>query len=894
MPDPQPVDYDALAREAGGTAIDDAAAEFGGVEVSDDQTPDFSTRTTPADGIAPSLMQQAAARSAPVLGTGLSDAIGAYTDVQVGAAKGAGNTALSLSKLAMRMPAMQALVSRATGLSVDEIERRYAALDEAVKPTNTAQAIGRTGEQIAETLIPGRLVTRGATAAAAYLPRGLQTAGRMVVEGSGGAGMAAAQGSDPRVAGVVSAALPGAGALVRGGRRVLGNGVAPEIADAVAMAEARGIPVDAATATGSKVTQATQNLVGRGTLAGLAVREGHEKARVAAMRRVAGELAEEASPASAIPETAGKGAREGIKARVREFYDRANNAYADLRDIAARPENTRLVPRTPKEAVNVVVDEAAKEGLEEVVDTAMFRPSSKRPGELWQAVLADAKRHGYGGSPSQLRALFDQRLGDAQGLVDELSSENYGRKFLQFIADNGGVGIREGDLSGEVARLREMTAAAKANARVQGAIGGVRGVVRPKAGVTVDRMMERLRQSEFGPAVADQPDSVLFDLIEEAAQESDSLKVGPLEALAQLDVRPGQQWWRDPGERAAEAAAKEAAKYESMALPVHIAPLKDGLRDLHAELTELLPVGQQQYDRGLKALQNVMDAPDYMPAARLDKNLSAIKAMARGAEMDELRNESQGLAAHIVGRLEDAVQSAVTSAGPEAVAARNAGREATKAKADAAVVLKQLRKKSVQAFEQLTTRQDHEIALLRDVQRLAPKEVPKLGRAYLEKLFEKGAARDGWSRENGLLAQWESLGPETKKLLYPNPALRRDLDAFFKLAVKAAENTNPSGSGWQVLLGSQGFGIASAAATGNLPALGTGVGLQIPAYAVAKMLYSPHGVRLLTQGLKIRTLSPAAAANVLEQLRRAGERAATTTPAAVPASPAPTPSGRAR
>lgn len=894
MPDPQTPgigeDVTALMPPVGADVTDLMGAPSAPAPATPTPAPMFATRTTPADG----LVDRAAAASSRVLGDTVTGGMRTLVDLNVGALKGAGNTVVGLSRLGTRLPGVKALMGRVYGLTPEQIDAQYAALDAALQPTNTAQALGRAGEQIAETIIPGRAITGAGVALASRLPRGLQTAGRMLVEGAGGASLAAVQGSDPAVAGGVSAAFPAAGALVRGGKRALGvaGGVAPEMTDAVDLAQRHGVPMDVATASGSKLTRAAQNLVGRGTIAGGLVREGFERQRGDAMARAARTLAEEASPEAVTPETAGQQVRNAIKAKVRQFYTEANEAYGRLRSIAERPENAYLVPRTPKEAARDVADEAIKNQLEDGAD-AMFRPSSNRPADLWNAVLADAKQHGYKGSPTTLRKAFDERMAQAQSLVDDMNQGNYGRQLLQYIADSGGIGKAEKDLQGEVERLWEMSGAArrmdgvlkkgggvkKQQFNSSGALGGVAGVVR-REGLTVDQMMERLRaHPEYGATFADLPDAALFELIDEAVDVADSIKIGPLDALAQLGVRPGQTWWQAPAE------ATEDAAEEVMALPVDLRPVKAGLRELYDEITELMPTGRQQYEPGLKALQNIMDADDFMPAVRLDKNLSAIKKLARGAghgeQMAELRSPAQGAAAHAVQYLEDAVQRAIAQAGPEAVAARDAGRAATRAKAAAGDVLKRLREEPVQAFDQALYREDRGIKQLREVATLAPGEMPKIGRAFLEKLIEKATAKGGFGREQGLFTAWENLGPETKKLLYPNPRLRRDLDAFFRLAVKATEEPNTSSTSYQVLLGSQGLSILASPYTGDF----TGALVQIPAGALAKLLYSPGGVRLLSEGLKVPTMPPAQAANVIAQLQRLGERAAVTTPAAVPSTP---------
>src|SRR5690606_19850741 len=109
--------------------------------------------------------------------------------------------------------------------------------------------------------------------------------------------------------------------------------------------------------------------------------------------------------------------------------------------------------------------------------------------------------------------------------------------------------------------------------------------------------------------------------------------------------------------------------------------------------------------------------------------------------------------------------------------------------------------------------------------------VPLIARAYLEGLMEKATAAGGFKRADGLWADWQRLGPETKAVLFPDRGLRNDLNNFFLLAKKAAENPNPSGT-------------ASVLTVTNLAA-------SVPFWALAKLMYTRQGVQLLTRGLSI-------------------------------------------
>ena len=84
---------------------------------------------------------------------------------------------------------------------------------------------------------------------------------------------------------------------------------------------------------------------------------------------------------------------------------------------------------------------------------------------------------------------------------------------------------------------------------------------------------------------------------------------------------------------------------------------------------------------------------------------------------------------------------------------------------------------------------------------MRPRRLPQVGRAFLEELLQKATAEGGFERAAGLQADWQRLGPETKRLLFRDPAHIKDLDNFFLLAKKMGENPNPSGSGFTALQG---------------------------------------------------------------------------------------------
>jgi hypothetical protein len=307
---------------------------------------------------------------------------------------------------------------------------------------------------------------------------------------------------------------------------------------------------------------------------------------------------------------------------------------------------------------------------------------------------------------------------------------------------------------------------------------------------------------------------------------------------------------------------------QGMAMPVDLRKAKVDLAPLYQRMMrerELVGTLQGDKARTLTALDRLMTAPDDAPLSVVDGALSDLKSLAR-SDVPELRSAGQGAAAFAVQRLDAQVRAAVTKAGPGAVKALESGRAATKAKYAAGEVLDALREEPVGAFRQATAPRDAGIALLRDLQKTAPAELPKVGRAVLEDLLTMATADGGFNRAPGLFAKWQQLGPNTKLLLYRNPKLIKDLDRFFLLAKKSAEHPNPSGT------------AMTAAKWGELgliyanPMTGTVTSLGAP--MLSALLHSSRVVRALNLGLMIpmgaKTAAGAAAAEFLSAARSAG------------------------
>jgi hypothetical protein len=298
-----------------------------------------------------------------------------------------------------------------------------------------------------------------------------------------------------------------------------------------------------------------------------------------------------------------------------------------------------------------------------------------------------------------------------------------------------------------------------------------------------------------------------------------------------------------------------------MPLPVDLKSVKQSLEPLREAIERQMPVTQRQASPGLLAINNVLDSYDYMPASIVDVDLSAIKALARSKKATP---RARGLAKKVVSELEDAVQAAVQAGGPQAVQARLVGRASTAAKYNTAEILATLRKEPTKVVKQLLEAEDGAIEQLRAVARVAPQQMPQLGRAYLERLFAKAGREGGQKHADWMFAEWHKLGPQAKMIVYKDRQLVADLDNFFQLAKDSAERVNPSGTGPTI-------GAIHGTAAGLSYAVinpAGGAAILLAPLVISKLLHSRAGVRALTQGLSVpvsnRLAASTAAARILK------------------------------
>lgn len=319
----------------------------------------------------------------------------------------------------------------------------------------------------------------------------------------------------------------------------------------------------------------------------------------------------------------------------------------------------------------------------------------------------------------------------------------------------------------------------------------------------------------------------------------------------------------------------EATVTAPMLLPVDVGDVQAAVKPIYDQLkreSALVPLhgGKAQT---LVALDRLINSPRYVPLSVADGALSDLKAMARSPEPD-IRSAAQGKAAFAVKQLEQAVQHGAVQGGEAATSALAEGRAATAAKYAAAAVRDSLREEPVRAFRQLTAPKDSAVQQLRQVAELAPAEMPKIGRAVLEDMLGQATEAGSFDHAAKLYADWQRLGPQTKQMLFGSQA--PEIEKFFLLAKKLSETPNPSGTAHTLAAYGQ------VAALANPYTMFPAALSQLGAGAVAALLHSPRGVKLLTQGASLSlsraplAVQSAAIANLFNVARSLGQAGATT------------------
>lgn len=667
-----------------------------------------------------------------------------------------------------------------------QVEQGRKALD-AAREGRYSEAVGHGGAALLPVFGPVAANTGEYIAETGDIAGGVgQGLGLILPVAGGRAAVAKAQSVGAKTGAVVKAALDPGGAT----------------ADAVRWALKNGVPVDAATATGNAAVKGARALADR-TIGGSMVAKSAAEKRAASMAKLGRKLANDAAPGGQVTaETAGEGVRGSVESVIRQHADTADAAYQRVRDaeLNAMPEDVAVARkvdagRTVDQGFigHWLADDLKEMGYEA---GGVTKGMSRDAYENWRPGDMEGARYGIGAGAGRTRGTPTQEMFHAAGV------------------------------SGSRAEI-----ATKVRRYLTGETNN------PRIGALIDAMGEAWDGQRFD-----------FQLLRDETLARTGLKRSQFKSPVTMPAMEAPGAAKFFGEGADSLAASNT---EPMQFAVPLANAKAALRPAYERLMRKKELtGQLMGDEGRAAvaLDAILSGGDHAPLSVVDGALGDLKAAARGAAMPELRTGGQGVAALAVKELENTLQAKAKAVG--VWDDLRAGRDATIQKWSAADTLKMLKDEPVGTFRALTQNGDAAIEKLRDVKKIAPGELPRVGRAYLEGLIDTATNEGGFGHEAKLWADWQRMGDETKRMLYPDPALRESLDKFFLVGKKMAENPNPSGSGYIAALSAQGTALLFEPVSGAATVLAGGV--------LSKALNSPKVTRLLTEAMQTPKTAPAA------------------------------------
>ena len=269
--------------------------------------------------------------------------------------------------------------------------------------------------------------------------------------------------------------------------------------------------------------------------------------------------------------------------------------------------------------------------------------------------------------------------------------------------------------------------------------------------------------------------------------------------------------------------------YAEVNMPVDVRWMKKIAAD-QLPRYEYLPAAERAQSAAYSILKGILKGNDHISAQQAEEALKGLKAEVGYDTNKHLRNVAQGTAAQMVPRLQSAIDAAVAETGQDAVIGLQEGRKTHAQKMDFADIQKKLREEPVQAFGQLTQGRDSGVNYLKEVAQRAPDAMPVLGRAYLDKLFDRAMKEGGWMRTDGVFKEWDNLGNETKALLFPKEGQVDALNRFFLAQKITAERINTSGT----------------ALVKEAQDAGTNLLKWFKGKFAGDILFSPRGIKFLT------------------------------------------------
>jgi hypothetical protein len=622
---------------------------------------------------------------------------------------------------------------------------------------------------------------------------------RTMARGVGTAAAALAPESGLRIAGKALGAVSDVGRSIAGGGRLN-----PLEEASNAFAREHDIPLDAATATGSKVARAVQKRVAN-SMGGEGAAADMITAQREALARTGDKLANEANGVETVtPEWTKwndlRSRRASMMAKQNPGMS-AGKLNADAMEFAG-PEPEKFTTEGP--SVKAIDAGEGVRGTIRTLITNLHDMATKAYGELRKAEASSANADTVPIEPAPVDAVPDWQKRQLRRIVHEMDASGYTAGHLQD-AEAGDLGVGS---SGKIYNPRTGGAAVFHDIQDHGGAGLDRGELQHEIEVYlgggaetagVKGALEVARRRYVGDAKLSAPElpSSAFDV-------------------------PTKY-----------EGARELSR--QMAMAVDLTDVKAALRPIRDRMAagaDIAPLMGPKAD-AFRALTRIIDGPNHAPLSVVDEALGDLKALARGGKngpaLPELRTAGAGTAAYAVSRLDAMVRARAAQAGPGVLAALEEGRAATREKVAAGDLFETLREEPVQAFEQLTAPGDKGINLLRSIRDVAPTQMMDVARAWLEKQLDLAQQEGGFGHADKMWANWQAMGKQTKQILFSAPGQTQALDRFFLLAKRMAENPNPSGTAH------------------TLTALNVG---SVPVMAgLAKMLYTKRGVDALTTWL---------------------------------------------
>jgi hypothetical protein len=295
--------------------------------------------------------------------------------------------------------------------------------------------------------------------------------------------------------------------------------------------------------------------------------------------------------------------------------------------------------------------------------------------------------------------------------------------------------------------------------------------------------------------------------------------------------------------------------YEDIALPTDTSAVKAKVQPVLAQLEKSIPAAQRQNSPGLTVLRQIMDRPAQVDINTALDDLRAIQNMARTAtgDLPQVQGVSKGLAKMVIPDYRDAIDAAAAAGGPDATAALNAGRAATKAKYAANEVRGALPRNAMGTIEpgriidRLGASDEANLQLLKQVQQHTPQAIPSVARSILTEMVDDMTYQGDVRRAQTAVRAWHSIGDETKSILFPDPTIRQNITDFVNLAEMMGRRANPSGSGtgFAAIMGAMHPKMLLAQLMAGKP--------------VTDMLFGPNGPAVARRGIPL-SLGPIPAA----------------------------------